>query len=152
MPTRSNILTSLVSMKMKAREENLLFQGNGIHKNVCLTPEELDNGNALGHYIWGPNYWTLIPNNKEIIKEKEMELKIEWTRIRDAKLVAYSYYFVQNNAKENAVIKTFCIASWQVGEWKLVGGTSVPYKVTHVCRINGITHAFSRPSYGIGTG
>ena len=70
MPSGQDILTNLIPMKMRARKENLLFCGNLLTTKTCLTPEELDNKNAIGEFIWGPGYWTLIPNNKEEMVEE----------------------------------------------------------------------------------
>ena len=58
------ILQSLVTMKLRARRKDLMFQHTGMHGEVRLTPEELDQHNAEGRYIWGPPNWTLEPKTE----------------------------------------------------------------------------------------
>ena len=65
-----DILKSLIPMKLRARREDLVFQHIGMHKEVRLTPEELDQYNAEGKYIWGPPNWRLEPKTSDACKPK----------------------------------------------------------------------------------
>ena len=149
MPSKQDILIALLPMKMRARKENLLFHHKGISYEVCLTPEELDSENAVGAYIWGPGYWTLIPNNKRIIKETEMELRINWKQISNENLIYYRRYFVAS-ITPNDVMKEFCIATRKPSGWKQSNGDTVDFKVTHVSLIEKLAHDFPFTSYAIG--
>ena len=149
MPSKQDILIALLPMKKRARKENLLFHHKGVFPEVCLTPGELDSENAVGAYIWGPGYWTLIPNNEKITKEDEMELNIKWVEIREVNVLIGRLYFLADISRAGNV-KSFCVAHQTLGGWTASDKANVPFAVTHACLIDEVSHTISSPAHAIG--
>ena len=78
-----------------------------------------------------------------------MELNIKWAEIRKVNVLYGKFYFVADIYKKGD-IKSFCIAYKASKEWKLNDLQFVPFKVTHACLIDGITHKLPLTTYDIG--
>ena len=78
-----------------------------------------------------------------------MELKIEWTEIREVSIFGGRFYFVANTSKAGK-IKDFCVAYKTLERWRIDGVNFVPFEITHVCLINEVIHKISKPAHAIG--
>ena len=96
------ILQSLVPMKLRARRKDLMFQHTGMHGEVRLTPEELDQHNAEGRYIWGPPNWELEPKT---LAEREREEVVSGYNMA-SKLMEENKSHIENDLPYKAYIKT----------------------------------------------
>lgn len=56
---REYILSLLAPMKEQARREGKVFRKVGMHSYIELTPDKLDEHNANGEFLWGPDNWRL---------------------------------------------------------------------------------------------
>ena len=56
---KTKIYESLNSMKEEAMEKRLMFQHTGLHKEVRMSPYQLDLKNTNGKFLWGPPNWRL---------------------------------------------------------------------------------------------
>jgi hypothetical protein len=62
---RQQIEESLKPLFEKARKEKLLFRSD--YQGIVFTPDELEQEQAKGHFVWGAVNWELIDPEK--IKE-----------------------------------------------------------------------------------
>ena len=78
-----------------------------------------------------------------------MDLHIEWTKVEEVKILHGRFYFVALVYKDG-IIEDFSIAYRVLGGWKSNKHMEVPFKVTHVSSIRGVTHKLIPTSYAIG--
>ena len=144
-----DILVSLIQMKMEARRSNLLFQNIGMHKEICISAEKLDNENAKGHLLWGPDNWKLVPNDK---KKDSLTLNLEWVSLRNADIITDKPYFVRNASSGSAGYGAAVALAYRnsMSSWYITTQTSVPFEVAYICRIGKLTDTFINGPFAVG--
>ena len=143
-----DILDSLTPMKMEARRANLLFQHTGMHKEICVSPERLDNENAQGRLIWGPTNWELVPNEKK--ETTNLTLNFEWIHLYKTRIVTDRLYAVRNElglGRGGAIALAYRNST---NRWYMAPQAPVPFSVVYVCDIEELTDVFTNGPFDIG--
>ena len=83
------------------------------------------------------------------LRGSKMELKIEWRKVEDVKLLHGRLYFIANISKYG-ITQKFSMGHRVQNGWQSNEGITEPFEVTHASLIHRVTHKILPTSYAIG--